>query len=538
MESNTFTNVIRVQLNTTSSKPCTYIADYNNERVFVKGPFKTLEDASIALSVIKAKNTIFQDLITTPITVIPLTVDVGFDCQLGLRIKMMGKIGYFQIHKCYITEDPVPTIKKWSEKAWKVPVNVVDFSKIKSVSHFKYDKHGIYYKSWSKSMDDFVMNAIVSWIIGSGADLAGRNFLMVRDRCVQVDMDSIKRYDWDLCDTYVASSRTNANEQMKSYVIKHWDRYFRDAFARIVEVPEFSRTSTVLLDKLFVSKKRKMTQSTIFDTCKRHKTGIVRGKSTSTFRHAVDTWGHLITLRKSDFQKAIRRGNINQALVAFFACYNIESLFPSDPSAKSIQTNIINRLVICAMEDIGVANTSLVTSIVKVIVPMVKKRGLRNKHTLAKYVILLCNSKKTRVQSHMSHYYAKVNNVAFDIDATIDNPQCFSVCTVGNGELVWDKVGNQMHDIKQYWITVAKRNKRAIAQYALSVAFFGIGGNKEQKDAIMHYEPVSLPSIDDIVISIMHNEIDMEPLPEANDMHVNGGHTYDAKRHFRSIVHY
>jgi hypothetical protein len=537
MESTTFTNITRVQLTTTATKPCTYIANYKNKRVFVKGPFRTLQDASVASTVMTIKKEIFPNLIITQMVVLSLLVDMELDCQLGIRKSMMSKTGYFQVHDCYITENVIPTVLKGSPNAWKKPVLVIDFSKIKSVSHFKYEKSGVYGSVRTKFMDDLVMNTIISWVLGCGADLAGRNFLKVGDRCVQVDMDYIKKYNWTLGDTYVASTRSMAGEIMKSYVSKYWTSYFKDAIQSIKTMSEFPRTVTIKtmsIDQIFGSKKRKASSIMDLFVKKQKVNDIVVGKSTSTFRHAVDTWGYSITLRKSDFQKAVRRGNVNQALVAFFACYNIGEMFPNEPSAKSIQTNIINRMIICSMEDIGVSNFKLVESIINVVVPMITKKDTRDPFTLAKYVILLCNSSKSRIQSHMTHYYAKQNNPTVDIGVDIDNPACFSVASIGDGELVWEKVGhNAFKNEKMYWGKCAQRNKRAVAQYVLAVSYFIMSGSDDQKNCIENCNSIVLPTLDDTTHGIMKNEMDLPPKEEANDMHVTGGHTLDAKRHFR-----
>lgn len=121
---------------------------------------------------------------------------------------------------------------------------------------------------------------------------------------------------------------------------------------------------------------------------------VYQGQATCKYHSEMDPWGFSITLRKSDFQKAIRMGKISQALVSFFACYNIGVLFQDESNAKRVQTNILNRLIICSMEDIGVANPSLVFEILDRIGPMIKNRSKRDPALIGKIIVKMCKSKK------------------------------------------------------------------------------------------------------------------------------------------------
>ncbi len=73
--------------------------------------------------------------------------------------------------------------------------------------------------------------------------------------------------------------------------------------------------------------------------------------------------GTALDVVKSDLQKAIRMGRASQALMAFFELYNMPTIFPNSSTAKGNQTNVLNRIVVCAMEDIGPANIPLVIAI-------------------------------------------------------------------------------------------------------------------------------------------------------------------------------
>lgn len=153
-----------------------------------------------------------------------------------------------------------------------------------------------------------------------------------------------------------------------------------------------------------------------------------RGLAVSKHRYSMDFFGVAIDQRKSDLQKAVRRGLTEQALVSFFAVYNMTTLFPElqkreakveksprtpaeleASAAKGNQTNVVNRLLVIAMEDVGLANPHLVRSIVPVLHDMSKTPAKRDPYKLAWIVTQLCESKKSRLCSHAARAYLLVN---------------------------------------------------------------------------------------------------------------------------------
>lgn len=255
--------------------------------------------------------------------------------------------------------------------------------------------------------------------------------------------------------------------------------------------------------------------------------GVFAGKSSPKYRVGTDPWGYSVTLRKSDFQKAVRRGNEAQALVAFFVCFNMLTLFPGNSSAKAIQTNIINRLIICVLEDVGVANVPLVSYVVRVVGAMTQSQKTgsvaRCGKLLGRVIVAMCRSEKTRIQSHMTHSYGTKNRVpatAAGVDIhdptgnTLADPNWF-VHVVNDPEMMWDKLGRSgvLHKL---YMRVASRNKQAVLQYALTERHFICTG--KLKGGL---STLKLPVVD--VTAYIRNSVEMEPAAEARDMHTSEG---------------
>lgn len=75
---------------------------------------------------------------------------------------------------------------------------------------------------------------------------------------------------------------------------------------------------------------------------------------------SVTHFGYPLDLCKSSMQKAIRRGEVYDALTWGFEMFNLDQV-----GGVSARTNIINRLAVSAAEDIGPANPSLVVDILR-----------------------------------------------------------------------------------------------------------------------------------------------------------------------------
>lgn len=134
-----------------------------------------------------------------------------------------------------------------------------------------------------------------------------------------------------------------------------------------------------------------------------------------------DYFGVSIDARKSDMQKAIRLGKTEQALSSFFAVFMMPRLFPRTeqpegekkdmrPSrCEGMVTNMINRLIVIALEDIGPANPALVRKICITLMNMSNDKASRDAQMLMRIIILMCESKKSRVCSHLYHAYNPKN---------------------------------------------------------------------------------------------------------------------------------
>jgi hypothetical protein len=132
--------------------------------------------------------------------------------------------------------------------------------------------------------------------------------------------------------------------------------------------------------------------------------------------------GYSVSLMKSAMQKYIRRGNIEKALYAMYELDMFAFHFPDEgKSGKGIHTNMIHRLMIIALEDIGPNNIGIFlqlgTSINKICEFRKAREStqefssefckLRKKeyHLLVAYIICCCNSSKSREASYYKYIF-------------------------------------------------------------------------------------------------------------------------------------
>jgi hypothetical protein len=99
---------------------------------------------------------------------------------------------------------------------------------------------------------------------------------------------------------------------------------------------------------------------------------------------------------KSALQKYVRRGIVDKALLATVEIYRLKEV-----GGDAAVSNLCNRLAIITVEDIGAANLSLVTDVIRAL-----EDGTRDINKLLAMVQLLCASPKTRMMSHCWHAYA------------------------------------------------------------------------------------------------------------------------------------
>lgn len=275
---------------------------------------------------------------------------------------------------------------------------------------------------------------------------------------------------------------------------------------------------------------------------------IFMGEACPKYRVGKDPWGFSFTLRKSDFQKAVRRGHVKQALVAFFVAYNMPALFPHATGAKSIRTNMLNRVLVCALEDIGVANCGLVYYIIN----MAERTWLRRKGTnpelLARVITAMCASKKTRIMSHMAHTFSE-KNTALALEAGVDPTISPSTPLGGLEDPRWFRVLESAPEaawramlrvvpctFEALMKRMAARNRPAMSRFALAVAHFSAKGTLG-----VHELPsplcrtLELPPCPYRVCDLLTNSIEAPPAPEAYDMHTpHGARGEEGKRVFRT----
>lgn len=120
------------------------------------------------------------------------------------------------------------------------------------------------------------------------------------------------------------------------------------------------------------------------------------GKAVIKFNHSVDFYGTPIDIRKSDVQKAIRVGKGSQARNSFFCGFQMLILFPLNKTAMGMQTNFINRLMVIAVEDIGLANVPLLISILPVLFAMSRNKMSRNINMLNGIIAALIYAKLSK----------------------------------------------------------------------------------------------------------------------------------------------
>lgn len=165
----------------------------------------------------------------------------------------------------------------------------------------------------------------------------------------------------------------------------------------------------------------------------------------------TDYFGVEFDVRKSDVQKAIRRGLFPQAMSSFFSIYMLPKLLGEGGQAQGKVTNMINRLMVIALEDIGVANPTLVFRVIRDLYPMTidtKAKMPRDPLVLARCIKDMCESPKSRLCSHWYHVYTLEANKelakkhGFDIHASdsITDPNIFGMLRVDAAKIKSIKV--------------------------------------------------------------------------------------------------
>lgn len=120
----------------------------------------------------------------------------------------------------------------------------------------------------------------------------------------------------------------------------------------------------------------------------------------NNFRNIICPSGFSMSDMKSIFQKSVRRNDSKNCLLA------IKEMIEISKQNKSCFTNLINRIVICSLEDIDIANPFLINKILHLCL------NIKEYDRLKFYCYFLCISKKTRISDQAYYVYGNlyINN--------------------------------------------------------------------------------------------------------------------------------
>jgi len=568
-ESTTFLNPLRAQLTTTDSKPCAYFAEMDGRRVFVKGPYIDKSHAMVPKLVHQFKS-LFSNLSLAEVNVDRFFPDGMADCQFGLRMSIdKSKAHYFQIANDIISKEvDLATRSRSTPKAWPTPVTVVDWSKLKHYSHVEYNKS--YSKTIYKTDVDaaymFAKHIILSWVCGAGVDMSYSNFIYDKENhsVYQVGHDEWLKFDWAVSSTRVGSTNTKAWSHLEKF-IKSNTKYFRSFFDSLVDdqlidkikssfcehdaavleerlnevAADWTVIGAVVLTTSGVYKKRKIVEDIICEKKPKLATpettpvttavipefigDLYVGKSTCTNLMTTDPWGFSVTSRKNDMQQAIRRGNFEQAMVSFCSCTNLVRIYPDDPIATKVYIDMLNHVVVCAVEDIGVANMSLVLYTIEVLSNLTTMAYDKNVIvvTLARIIYNLCVSHKTQIQCHMTHVYHP-NNTSLAMKAGItshnqtptsfSDPNWFRYVTTDPDKL-WHYLTYRQPVLYEFYKKMPHQHKVPVLQFALAIEYFRCNGNDCSKIAWCYNDYPKSVKVSDMC----NNLIQMDPQDYARD---------------------
>lgn len=282
------------------------------------------------------------------------------------------------------------------------------------------------------------------------------------------------------------------------------------------------------------------------------------GLAVAKHNHSVDYFGVAMDVRKSDMQKAIRRGLFHQAISSFFAGFNMLNLFPGNKTALAIQTNFINRLMVIAVEDIGLANPALLRTILPILFGMSKRKISRDADTLASIVWELTNSKKSRLCSHLFHGYKQSNRdiarekgVVFAEKTTLETRDCFSWLETKQPEEIFECV--RTHDackphlcefelLEKIYRNASAFGKPNVIRYVLGLAHYLSVPNTEHGAFVKAQMEAGKYAMETVSSSMLepllaHDEaVFLPPLEDSKDVHTAEGRRtgHDAKR-FRHV---
>jgi hypothetical protein len=262
--------------------------------------------------------------------------------------------------------------------------------------------------------------------------------------------------------------------------------------------------------------------------------------ASANYRKPLDFFGRPIDQVKSMFQKGVRLGEEKEALSGFFGCYNLVALFPEEKNARALQTNIVNRLIVCICEDLCFASPRIIRDVLPTLILMSKKPELRKPAFFANVIKTITLAPKSRWCSHAAAFY-NTQEVTEVLD--LSNPNCFT--WLNNMPKIIAEIESSKLEpaffkmLFGYYKKSGEKNKKTIARFILGFAHFlkvesdqGIFFRNEWKTE----DKLTLEEVD-VIPYLTHDKSVYPDIPDhAIDVHTSKGRSLkrDVKR-FRAV---
>ncbi|MHC5062202.1 MAG: hypothetical protein ACYTFK_14150, partial [Planctomycetota bacterium] len=131
------------------------------------------------------------------------------------------------------------------------------------------------------------------------------------------------------------------------------------------------------------------------------------------YRNEKSEHGHRFSTLKSAIQKYIRRNEIDKGMYCINELLKFNKMIKIDPkNTKRIMTNIANRIVVIANEDIGIGQPSKLIFVCQCYKNWLDDRS-NIKFLRMAYLSLFNSQNKTRLPSYIRHLYLhdKLNTI-------------------------------------------------------------------------------------------------------------------------------
>lgn len=200
------------------------------------------------------------------------------------------------------------------------------------------------------------------------------------------------------------------------------------------------------------------------------------------YRKEKSLHGHSLDVLKSGLQKYIRRGNIEGAMY----CLGELDSFSDCEGGERIRTNMMHRLMIIFMEDVGLGGILSWRKIDELVFAWIKDRSRTD--LIQKLVFLMCKSKKTRACSFARAYSKTLQKTeeSFESQIKTSNYLCIRslLDRLNEKSLIKDykqvademkRAGVQNMDIAMKWIREIRTIERPLF-FLLPLLHFLFGG--------------------------------------------------------------